>query len=147
MKDHTEEAGGALTAGSEAKQDNTFLQYRPSMDIGELEHWPFDNNPKSNYVVRDGTDIPKAFGRIDSSTPTSRVGIWKCTKGSFECTEQGDELMTVLQGVVTLTDLESGQFVRLKTGDTMFSRDGKRVLWEIEEDFVKVFYGSKPDGF
>ena len=34
-----------------------------------------------------------------------------------------------------------------KAGDSMFSRDGKRVLWEIQEDVTKVFYGSKPCGY
>ena len=136
----------ATERSSASTGDAPLIEYRPGMEVGLLEHWPFDN-PKSQYVVHNKTHVPTAFGRIDSSTPTSRVGIWKCTKGAFECTEQGDELTTILQGVVTVTDLESGQAVKLKAGDTMFSRDGKRVLWHIEEDVVKVFYGSKPDGY
>ena len=115
------------------------------MDVGPLEHWPFDN-PKSNYVVHDGTN-PQAYGRIDHSTPTTRTGIWKCTVGKMECTEQGDELMTILSGRVEVTDLTSGDVVVLHPGDSLFSYDGRRVIWNVLEDVTKVFYGSKVDGY
>lgn len=71
--------------------------------VGELEDWPF-TNPKSNYVIHDDTS-PKASGRILHSTPTTRTGIWHCTVGKMECTEQGDELMTILSGKVEVTDI------------------------------------------
>ncbi|CAB9505162.1 Protein of unknown function (DUF861) [Seminavis robusta] len=135
-------------AGADIGKSLPMILFRPGMDVGELEDWPFEN-PKSDYVVHtnEGGKTPRASGRIDSSTPTSRVGIWKCTQGKFECTEQGDELMTILSGVVTVTNIGSGQAVTLKEGDSMFSRDGSRVLWDIQEDVTKVFYGSKPDGY
>lgn len=121
------------------------LQYSPGMDVGALEHWPF-HNPKSNYVLHDGS-TPKAFGRIDYSTPTTRTGVWKCTIGKMECTEQGDELMTILSGRVEVTDLSTGSVVTLGPGDSMFSYDGRRVIWNVLEDVTKVFYGCKPDGY
>ena len=117
------------------------------MDVGDLEDWPWDN-PKSQYVLypldeTNAGSLPKASGRIDSSTPTSRTGIWRCTVGQFECTEQGDELMTILSGRVQVTDVETGQTVLLQPGDSMFSYDGKRLLWKVLEEVTKVFYGSK----
>ncbi len=71
------------------------IKYVPGDDVGRLAHWPFDN-PESDYQIRQGD--PKAFGRMDAGGPghTTRAGIWRCTKGIFECTEQGDELMTIL---------------------------------------------------
>jgi uncharacterized cupin superfamily protein len=120
------------------------LHYTPGMDVGELEHWPF-TNPKSNYVIHEGAPI--ASGRLDSTTATTRTGIWKCTKGKFECTEQGDELMTILSGKVIVTDVTTGQIVELKPGGSMFSRNGKRVVWDVLEDVTKVFYGFKDGGF
>ena len=113
--------------------------------MGELEDWPF-TNPKSNYVIHDGTS-PEASGRIDHSTPTTRTGIWRCTVGKMECTEQGDELMIILSGQVEVTDVKTGQVVLLKPADSMFSYDGKRVIWNVLEDVTKVFYGSKQDGY
>lgn len=137
---------GEDSSGTKGPGSNPpFIQYVPGMDVGALESWPFDN-PKSNYVMHDGTS-PKASGRIDHSTATTRVGIWKCTVGKMECTEQGDELMTILSGKVEVTDVDSGQVVPLKPGDSMYSYNGKRVIWNVLEDVTKVFYGFKADGY
>ena len=122
------------------------FKYKPGDDVGPLEEWPF-NNPRSNYDIKEGN--PKASGRIDAGGRghVTRFGIWRCTKGVFECTEQGDELMTILSGRCVLTDKESGRVSALKTGDSFFVRDGSRVTWDILEDVTKVFFGHKADGF
>lgn len=122
------------------------IKYKPGDDVGELEHWPFDN-PLSNYVIKHGN--PRASGRLDAGGPghTTRTGIWRCTTGIFECTEQGDELMTILSGHCRLTDMTTGETTELSTGDSLFVGDGSRVTWEIIEDVTKAFFGFKADGF
>lgn len=122
------------------------LKYKPGDDVGELESWPFDN-PASAYTIKEGE--PKASGRLDAGGPghTTRTGIWRCTKGVFECTEQGDELMTILSGRCRLIDKANGQVNELETGDSFFVRDGSRVTWDIIEDVTKVFFGHRVDGF
>ena len=142
-----EDSSGDAAATPSSHTNPPFIHYVPGMDVGELESWTFDN-PKSKYVIhKDGTSIPQAFGRIDHATPTTRTGIWKCTAGKMECTEQGDELMTILSGTVEVTDVHSGQVVLLKPGDSMYSYHGKRVIWNVLEDVTKVFYGFKADGY
>ena len=143
MKDITQEKNHPPELSSSSNQP--LLLYTPGMDVGLLESWPFDN-PKSNYVIHDGTS-PQASGRIDHSTPTTRTGIWRCTVGKMECTEQGDELMTILTGKVEVMDVQSGQRVLLQPGDSMYSYNGKRVVWNVLEDVTKVFYGFKEDGY
>lgn len=135
----------ATAINSNEKSSPPLILYSPGMDVGILEEWPF-MNPKSNYKILDGT-LPKAFGKIDSSTGTTRTGIWKCTVGKFECIEQGDELMTILNGRVEVTDKVTGQIVILTPGQSMFSYHGKHVIWNIIEDVTKVFYGYKVDGY
>jgi len=122
------------------------IAYNSASDIGELENWPFDN-PESQYVILSGN--PEASGRIDAGGPghKTRTGIWRCTAGSFECTEQGDELMTILSGKCRLTDQNTGEVTELTVGDTLFIRDGTRMKWDVLEDVTKVFFGSKPSGF
>lgn len=122
------------------------LKYTPGDDVGPLEDWPFDN-PLSDYVIKQGG--PRASGRIDAGGPghATRTGIWRCTKGVFDCTEQGDELMTILAGRCRLTDLTTGVTTDLGAGDSLFVRNGSRVTWDIIEDVTKVFFGHKPDGF
>jgi uncharacterized cupin superfamily protein len=122
------------------------LKYKPGDDVGELEHWPFDN-PLSDYKIKEG--VPKASGRLDAGGPghTTRTGIWRCKTGIFECTEQGDELMSILSGRCRLIDMTSGQISELETGDSLLVKDGSRVTWDIIEDVTKVFFGYKTDGF
>lgn len=122
------------------------IKYKPGDDVGELKHWPFDN-PLSNYVIKQGN--PKTSGRLDAGGAghVTRTGIWRCTRGVFECTEQGDELMTILSGCCRLTDMASGEITEVSAGDSLFIHDGSRVTWDIIEDVTKVFFGYKAEGF
>lgn len=122
------------------------IKYAPGDDVGDLEHWPFDN-PASRYKVTAGH--PRASGRLDAGGPghQTRFGIWRCTKGVFECMEQGDELMTVLEGQCVLINHTSGETHALGPGDSLFVRDKSHVTWDIEEDVTKVFLGYKADGY
>ena len=121
-------------------------KYRPGDDVGPLDPWPFDN-PVSAYVIREGT--PQTSGRIDAGGPghPTRYGIWRCTRGVFDCTEQGDELMTVLEGACRITDHATGVTADLSTGDSYFIRDGSRVTWDVREDLTKVFHAHKAGGY
>ena len=120
--------------------------YKPGAEIGVLQPWLFDN-PESNYKILSGA--PAASGRIDTGGAgyTTRSGIWRCTAGAFECTEQGDELMTLLSGRCHLTDQSTGKSHELGAGDSLFMPDGHRVTWEIMQEVTKVFFGNKPGGF
>ena len=121
-------------------------KYRPGDDVGPLEFWPFDN-PASDYRILKGS--PKTHGRIDKGGPghPTRFGFWRCTAGVFECTEQGDELMTVLSGRCQIIKHDSGEICDVQPGDTIFVRDGSRVTWNVTEDITKVFFGHKPEGY
>lgn len=115
--------------------------------MDQLESWPFDN-PASQYRIISGT--PEASGRLDAGGApgdVTRAGIWRCTKGVFECIEQGDELMTVLAGTCRLTFHATGEAHELSMGDSLFIRDGSHVTWEIGETLTKVFFGFKADGY
>ncbi len=121
-------------------------QYKPGDDVGALESWPLDN-PASAYAIREGD--PRTSGRIEAGGPgqATRFGLWRCTRGVFDCTEQGDELMTVLAGRCRITDHATGKVTSLGPGDSLFLRDGMRVTWEVTEDVTKVFFGWKADGY
>ncbi|MEL7252938.1 MAG: cupin domain-containing protein [Pseudomonadota bacterium] len=122
------------------------MRYRPGDDVGGLEDWPFDN-PDSDYRIVSGT--PRASGRLDAGGPghVTRAGIWRCTKGAFECTEQGDEMMTILSGECRITDHATGAVTHLTPGDTFLIRDGARVTWDIVQDVTKAFFAHKPGGY
>lgn len=121
-------------------------KYVPGADVGPLEHWPFDA-PESDYRITAGN--PVCHGRLDAGGwgHATRSGIWRCTAGTFECTEQGDEMMTVLEGRCRITDHASGTVQEAGPGETLFLRDGMRVTWEVTEDITKAFMGWKPGGY
>ena len=121
-------------------------KYKPGDDVGPLEFWPFDS-PQSDYVIIRGA--PETYGRLDAGGlgHTTRYGIWRCTKGAFECTEQGDELFTVLSGKCRLIQHDTGAAIELGAGDSLFVRDGQRVTWDVSEDITKVFFGHKAEGY
>ena len=120
--------------------------YKPGDDCGALEPWSLDD-PAADYRVVSGT--PETSGRIDKGGPghTTRFGVWRCTRGAFDCTEQGDELMTVLSGHCRLTWLNSGESRELGPGDTLFIEDRSRVRWEVGDTLTKVFFAHKADGY
>jgi uncharacterized cupin superfamily protein len=108
-------------------------------DVPEwLEDWPFDN-PASDYKILRGN--PRASGRLDygDNAGPHRLGIWACTEGAFECTELGDELQTIIRGRLVLTRV-GGESIECGPGDSIFTRKGERVIWDIREDVTKVFF-------
>lgn len=122
------------------------IKYQVGADVGGLEDWPL-TNPASNYRIISGA--PKTSGRLDAGGVghETRYGIWRCTVGAFECTEQGDEMMTILSGKCQVTDHSTGAVIDLEEGDSCFTRDGSRVTWDVSEDVTKVFFGYKAGGF
>jgi uncharacterized cupin superfamily protein len=103
-----------------------------------LEPWPFDN-PDSDYRILRGA--PQASGRIDDggNDADTRLGVWACTEGAFECTELGNELQTIVSGRLTLTR-DDGEAIECGPGDSIFTRKGERVVWDIRESVVKIFF-------
>ena len=118
-------------------------RYRKDEPLDDFEHWPFDNKV-SDYVIVQGD--PVASGRIDYVSPdgTARLGVWRCTEGVFDCNELGDELQTILQGRLILT-LEGQEPIECVPGDSIFTRKGQRVRWDIREIVVKLFHTSNLD--
>lgn len=111
---------------------------------GMLEPWPFDN-VDSDYKILRGN--PQASGRLDAGSNNGqfRMGIWSCTEGAFECTELGDELQTIVEGRLTLRQVD-GETIECGPGDSVVTRKGERVVWDIQEAVTKIFFTYNSDG-
>ena len=109
-----------------------------------LEPWPFDSEASHYNIIRGN---PIASGRLDIGTNEGqhRMGIWCCTEGAFTCTEVGDELQTIVRGRLILTR-DDGKSIDCGPGDSIFTRKGERVTWDIQEDVTKVFFTYNADG-
>ena len=84
------------------------------------------------------------FDRGGGSTQ-HRLGVWRCTPGTFECTEKGDELQSILKGKLRLT-FSDGSSHDLSPGDSIYTEKGEKVIWQILETVEKVFFTHDKDG-
>ncbi|MEM7196443.1 MAG: cupin domain-containing protein [Pseudomonadota bacterium] len=103
-----------------------------------LESWPRPAESPGYTVLRGDPQTDGCFIQGNNTTPT-RLGIWRCTEGTFEVTERGDELQTLIKGRLRLTG-EDGVTHEYGPGDSIFTRKGERVIWDIRETVEKVFY-------
>lgn len=128
------------------QQKRHMHRYAVDQDFDTLEDWPFIN-PQSEYKILRGE--PKASGRMDEggAGQVTRLGVWRCTAGAFECTELGDELQSILTGRVRVTWLADGSTQEFGPGDSFYTRKGERVIWDVLEDVTKAFFSYKDDGF
>ncbi|MDH3376739.1 MAG: cupin domain-containing protein [Gammaproteobacteria bacterium] len=97
------------------------------------------------YRVIDGD--PRASVRFDrgSADSAQRLGVWMCTPGTFECVESGDELQTVLEGKLSVTQAD-GTVHEFTSGDSFYTDKGERLIWEIVQTVKKVFFAYNRDG-
>ncbi|WP_369309853.1 cupin domain-containing protein [Providencia rettgeri] len=85
---------------------------------------------------------PQASVAMVHGEPTDNLtcGIFACTTGKFKMVYPFDEMATVHEGSVKLTDIKTGVTVEYHKGDTWFAAKGTEVLWEIEAPrFVKHY--------
>ena len=119
-------------------------KYSKADKYQKLELWPFDN-VDSDYKILRGN--PQASGRLDAGSNHGqfRMGIWSCTEGAFECTELGDELQTIVEGKLILRQMD-GTTIECGPGDSVLTRKGERVVWDIQETVTKLFFTYNRDG-
>ena len=97
-----------------------------------------------DYKIVRGDPRASIHYEIDDSETGQALGIWRCTEGAFECTEKANELQTVISGKLRLTG-EDGNTIELNPGDSVYTQQGEKVIWDIVEDVTKVFFNVKTD--
>ena len=106
-----------------------------------IEDWSSPAERAGNRLLH---GEPRASGRIDLAADDGRrtLGIWRCTPGVYDCTEQADELQVILEGRVRLVEADGSEHM-LGPGDTVFTREGERLVWDVRETVTKVFYAVR----
>ncbi|MCP9268709.1 cupin domain-containing protein [Xenorhabdus sp. XENO-1] len=102
------------------------------MPIGSVTHL--------GSIVLEGD--PQASGAMTHGEPTDNLtcGIFACTRGKFKMIYPFDEMATVHEGSVKLTDVKTGATVEYHKGDSWFAAKGTEIVWEITtERFVKHY--------
>lgn len=89
--------------------------------------------------------------RGSGSTGKLEVGLWRTGRGmpgceadgsvSFEYSAPvGDETIMLLEGLVTVTEHDSGKTHNFQSGDIIALPSGLKVTWTSEAPFVKTYY-------
>ncbi len=114
------------------------LDYNRKKEQKGLDPWP----PLTDIGAKILSGSPKQSGRIDygSMETPMIVGVWECTQGKFEVTYPWNELASILEGNITITD-SKGSKMKFGPGDTHFAQKGDRVTWEVHTPKVrKAFF-------
>lgn len=114
------------------------LDYKELKSKGGLEPWPpFDELPFVKVIEGN----PQHSGRFDLGGFETRtmVGVWECTPGKFEYTYPGDEICTLIEGKIRVTE-KDGTVHEYGAGDTFYTTKGETVTWEVVEKVRKVFH-------
>jgi uncharacterized cupin superfamily protein len=126
------------------RNDKRMLEFTKSDAGGPLQALPPLNQNSAYEVLRGNPLAPIRLdeGELDSKI---RVGVWRCTTGTFHCVETGDELQTVTSGRVRLERVD-GSHTTFGAGESFFTRKGERLIWDVLEVVEKVFFTFNRDG-
>jgi uncharacterized cupin superfamily protein len=99
--------------------------------------------PRRSFTTDDTTDLDHSFFAAENGSV--QTGVWEGAPARFEIEGYpSHELMSILSGSVTITDLDTGHAETFTTGDTFFVTKGSRIGWEITETMRK-YYVIVPD--
>ena len=123
---------------------HVMLTYTTASMLEELSEWPPIAEIPGARVLQ---GEPRHFGRLDIGDFESdfMLGVWECTEGTFEWTEVGFELQTLVAGRLRITE-QDGTVHDLAAGDTYFTRKGDCMTWEVIEKIKKVFFAFNSEG-
>ncbi len=110
------------------------LDFSQSKSQSGIEPWPPLAEIGANVLEGD----PKQSGRVDFGSMETPIisGVWECTQGKFQISYPWNEMATILEGSVTITDA-SGNAVTYNPGDSHFAVKGEKVTWNITTPKVR----------
>lgn len=94
--------------------------------------WIIEGQPKT-----EATEIAK------TSDASTQVFVWATTKARFHWNYDYDEVVTILDGEVFITDA-SGKERHLRAGDVAFFPVGARTTWNVPDHLRKIAVLKKP---
>ncbi len=110
------------------------LDFSQSKSQSGIEPWPPLAEIGANVLEGD----PQQSGRVDFGSMETPIisGVWECTQGKFQISYPWNEMATILEGSVTITDA-SGNAVTYNPGDSHFAVKGEQVTWNITSPKVR----------
>ncbi|MFC6791410.1 cupin domain-containing protein [Methylobacterium komagatae] len=97
---------------------------------------PFQPSPIPASWVVSGNPVAEAVEVSRTEDEGAQVFLWRVTAGTFNWTHKSDEIVTILQGEVFVTDAD-GTRHHLKTGDVAHFPQGAIQTWEVPKELLK----------
>ncbi len=100
---------------------------------------PSNFTASNAFTGNDTTELNHFF--FTSEDEKTLAGVWQCAP----CKEVFDaypvsEMMTILEGSVTVSDLDGGSAEVFTAGDTFFIAKDTPCIWEITETLKKYYF-------
>jgi uncharacterized protein len=86
--------------------------------------------------VLSGTPVTESAEVSQTQDGTTQVYLWRTTASTFHWTHQADEIITILDGDVFITEAD-GQRHHLKVGDVAHFPVGSSQTWEVPKTLLK----------
>ena len=94
--------------------------------------WIIDGDPVARNCV-----ISQSHDRMATTL------VWDCTAGRFKWIYDVDETIHILEGAVSLTQID-GSIKRLQAGDVVFFPAGSSAMWQVHGHVRKLAFFRQP---
>lgn len=107
------------------------------LDAVNLHGISLEPAPIEPSWILEGTPVARTAVWSVSSDTTTTAMVWDCTAGRFRWFFGGDEIVSILEGEVTVTDA-AGSERTLRPGDGALFRAGTWTVWHVPTYVKKV---------
>jgi uncharacterized cupin superfamily protein len=109
--------------------------------VGALSPRPIEHS-----CIEEGFPIARCTTFTQSPDARLSSGLWECTAGKFKVSFSLDEIVTILDGEVTVHEDSEGRSYRLGVGDAAYFPLGLVTHWEVPRFVRKFFVVRVPGG-
>jgi len=117
---------------------------QPATTVRNVFSVPLDPWPIGPELVRAGKPVANGMVIARSDDRRAFTGVWECSPGTYDWTYTYDETISVVAGMVTITDL-GGEPRVFTSGDVVHFPIGLHTTWTIHEKVRAVFAVISPE--
>jgi uncharacterized cupin superfamily protein len=107
---------------------------------------PLSLRPIEDSCIEEGSPIARCTTFTESPDKRLSSGLWECSAGKFKVAFALDEIVTILDGEVTVHEDSEGRTYTLGVGDAAYFPLGLVTHWEVPRFVRKFFVVRVPGG-
>jgi len=107
---------------------------------------PLLPRPIEASCIEEGAPVARCITFTESPDKRLSSGVWECSAGKFRVTFSLDEIVTILDGEVTVREDGEGPCHTLAPGDAAYFPLGLTTHWDVPRFVRKFFVVRVPGG-